>query len=77
MVRKFSQSIPRKLASLFRPISLGIYALAAGSVSVLPLLWWRFFLGDLVCPEITDFLWGFPIFFGRTAPWMRATSREV
>ena len=52
MVSKFSQSLPRKLVFLFRLISLGISALAAGTSSVLLLVWRCFFLGALDFPIV-------------------------
>ena len=54
-----SQLIPRDLVSLFLPISSGISALVAGYLSVLPLVWWRFFLRDLNHPKVLPNSWGF------------------
>ena len=62
MVSKFSQSRPHELASLFCPIFSGISDFAAGSSSVLPLVWQRFFLGALDRPKVLPDSRGFPKF---------------
>ena len=49
VVRKYFQLLPRKMDYLFCPISLRVSALVAGSLSVLPLVWWCLFLGDFDC----------------------------
>ena len=52
VVMEYFQSLPRKLAYLSRPISLGVSDLVYGSLSDLPLVWWRFFMGDLDFPSV-------------------------
>ena len=63
VVRKFSQSLPRDLVSLFHPISSGISDIHSGSSSVLPLVWRRLFLGDLDHPKVLPDSWGFSKFW--------------
>ena len=65
VVRKFSQLIPREMESLLCLISMRISAIAFGSSSVLPLVWQRFFLGDLDRPKVLPDSRGFPKFSKR------------
>ena len=59
------------------PKYLGVSALVAGSLSVLPLVWRRFVLGDLDCTKVLPGSWDFSEFLGRTASRLQATSQEV
>ena len=53
VVRDSLQSLSRNLASMYRSISLGIYALVSGSLSVLQIVWLHFSLGALACPSVS------------------------
>ena len=74
MVSKFSQSIPRDMESLLILIYLGIPALAAGSSSVLPLVYRRFFMGGSLSSQSSSWFLGFSEVLGRTAQQLRAAS---
>ena len=51
-VRDSFQLLLRDISYLSRTIFSGISSLVAGSLSVLPLVWWRFFLGGIACPPV-------------------------
>ena len=55
MVIDFFQFLLHEQDSISCLISSGISAIVSDSTSVLPLVWWRFFLEDLACPSFS--LW--------------------
>ena len=77
VVRVYFLLLPRKMASLSRPISSGISALVTGSSSVLPLVWRRLFLRDISCPSVpyderrSKILGGNSVLYlGGSSPWL-------
>ena len=81
VIREYLQLLSFDLDSLSCPISSGISDLVAVYSSVLPLVWWWFFLGGLDCPPFgydercSKIMGGSKLLWG-TAPRLREISWE-